>query len=34
MAQYTIGRPIANTEIYILDAQGQPQALGEIGEIS
>jgi amino acid adenylation domain-containing protein len=29
----TIGRPIANTEIYILDAQGQPQALGEIGEI-
>jgi acyl-coenzyme A synthetase/AMP-(fatty) acid ligase len=29
----TIGRPIANTEIYILDAQGQPQAIGELGEI-
>jgi non-ribosomal peptide synthetase component F len=29
----TIGQPIANTEIYILDAEGQPQAPGEVGEI-
>jgi amino acid adenylation domain-containing protein len=29
----TIGQPIANTEIYILDAEGQPQVPGEVGEI-
>jgi acyl-CoA synthetase (AMP-forming)/AMP-acid ligase II len=29
----TIGQPIANTEIYILDAEGQPQIPGEVGEI-
>jgi syringomycin synthetase protein SyrE len=29
----TIGGPIANTEIYILDPEGQPQAPGEVGEI-
>jgi amino acid adenylation domain-containing protein len=29
----TIGQPIANTEIYILDAEGRPQITGEIGEI-
>jgi uncharacterized protein (TIGR02246 family) len=28
----TIGRPIANTEIYILDAEVRPQITGEIGE--
>ncbi|WP_408646931.1 amino acid adenylation domain-containing protein, partial [Xenorhabdus lircayensis] len=28
-----IGRPIANTQIYILDAQGEPAPLGVIGEI-
>jgi amino acid adenylation domain-containing protein len=29
----TIGQPIANTEIYILDGEGRPQAPGEVGEI-
>jgi amino acid adenylation domain-containing protein len=29
----TIGQPIANTEIYILDAEGRPQPPGEVGEI-
>jgi amino acid adenylation domain-containing protein len=29
----TIGQPIANTEIYILDPEGQPQVPGEVGEI-
>jgi non-ribosomal peptide synthetase component F len=29
----TIGQPIANTEIYILDPEGQPQVPGEAGEI-
>ena len=28
-----IGRPIAHTQIYLLDAQGQPVAAGELGEI-
>jgi amino acid adenylation domain-containing protein len=29
----TIGEPIANTDVYILDAEGQPQVPGEVGEI-
>jgi acyl carrier protein len=29
----TIGRPIANTCIYILDEQQKPKAIGEIGEL-
>jgi amino acid adenylation domain-containing protein len=29
----TIGQPIANTEIYVLDPEGQPQVPGEVGEI-
>jgi amino acid adenylation domain-containing protein len=28
-----IGRPIANTQIYILDAQGEPLPIGAVGEI-
>ena len=29
----TLGRPLANTEVYILDKDGRPQIDGEIGEI-
>jgi amino acid adenylation domain-containing protein len=32
-APISIGRPLANTQCYILDAQGKPVAIGEIGEL-
>lgn len=31
--QISIGRPIANTQIYVLSAQGEPAAVGVVGEL-